>query len=65
MGKPECSTLFRAISHMSATLSFHTCCAMEYSSTSGSLVRWISSGSSDEIETFRPRSKKSGKGFLW
>ena len=44
---------------------FHTCAATEYSSTSGSLVRWICSGSSLLSETLRPRAKKTGNGFLW
>ena len=35
---PLCSTLLRAISHMSVELSFHTCAATQYSSTSGSRV---------------------------
>ena len=38
----------RAISHRSAALSFHTCAATEYSSTSGSFVMWICSGSSEQ-----------------
>ncbi len=40
-GNPECSTELRAISHRSVAVSFHTCAATLYSSTSGSLVRWI------------------------
>jgi hypothetical protein len=43
-GKPECSTELRAISHRSVALSFQTCAATLYSSTSGSLVRWICAG---------------------
>ncbi len=38
--------------------------AIEYSSTRGSLVMWINSGSSVDSVTFKPRSKKVGKGFF-
>jgi hypothetical protein len=39
--------------------------AMLYSSTKGSFVKWIWSGSSVERETLRPLKKNIGKGFLW
>lgn len=39
-------------------------CSPEYSSTSGSLVRWIWTGSSEDSDTWRPRAKKVGKGLL-
>ena len=42
-----------------------TCAATEYSSTSGSFVRWICSGSSVDSVMFIPLEKNIGKGFLW
>jgi len=42
-GKPLIMTLFRASSHMSHELSFHTCAAMLYSSISGSCATTIHS----------------------
>ena len=42
-----------------------TWAATLYSSTRGSLVRWIMRGSSVLRLTFIPRAKKVGKGLRW
>jgi len=61
-GKPDIRTEFLAISDMSTELSFHTWQATEYSSISGSFVRWNCRGSSVERAIFWPLSKNSKKG---
>jgi hypothetical protein len=57
-------TEFLANSHMSHEDNFQTCVAIEYSSMSGSLVKWNWSGSSVERDTWRPRARYSGRGEL-
>lgn len=42
-----------------------TCAATLYSSTRGSFVRWICSGSSVLRLTFIPLAKKVGNGLRW
>ena len=61
---PLVRTEFLASSHMSHEESFQTCVAMEYSSMSGSFVKWNCSGSSVDRDTCRPRARYSGSGDL-
>lgn len=63
--KPLICTLFRANSHMSVEVSFHTCAAMLNSSINGSLVKWNCSGSSVLRLTCSPRHRKSCSGLRW
>ena len=58
-GNPDIKTEFLAISDMSTEFSFQTWQATEYSSISGSFVRWNCSGSSVERAIFWPLSKNS------
>lgn len=64
-GNPEWRTEFLATSQRSVPLNFQTWAATEYSSTKGSLVKWICKGSSVERDTGSPRAKNWGNGFLW